>query len=143
MSKKLYNISLDIKEDKIGYTLFDDDYNIIKYDYNHRHVIGVDKFVKGDLAEERRLKRTSRRTASRTKWRLELLNEIFKPYIDKVDPEFFWRKKHSYASQKDPKFSGKYVGLFENKDAVKAYTNKYPTIYHLRICQRTNNYRPI
>ncbi|MEO5289169.1 type II CRISPR RNA-guided endonuclease Cas9 [Limosilactobacillus allomucosae] len=136
---KPYNISLDIKENKIGYTLFDDNYNIIKYD--HRHAIGVDKFVKGDLAEERRLKRTSRRTASRTKWRLELLNEIFKPYIDKVDPEFFWRKKHSYASQKDPKFSGKYIGLFENKDAVKAYTTKYPTIYHLRYALMHENHR--
>ena len=136
---KSYNISLDIKEDKIGYTLFDDNYNIIKYD--HRHVIGVDKFIKGDLAEERRLKRSSRRITSRTKWRLELLNEIFKPYIDKVDSRFFWRMKHSYASQKDPKFSDQYVGLFESKDAVKTYNNKYPTIYHLRYALMSENRR--
>ncbi len=75
-------------------------------------------------ASEARTPRSQRRRYVRRRWRLDLLQKIFEPAMNEVDPEFFTRLKYSRTVEGDPIFT---------KDFTKAdYYDKFPTIYHLR-----------
>lgn len=129
MYKKDYTVGLDIGSTSVGFAAIDDDYQPIRL--KGKRAIGVRLFEEGKTAAERRNFRTTRRRLNRRKWRLSLLEEIFDPYMAKVDPTFFARLKQSNLSPKDEnkKFTGPL--LFPKTTDSKFY-DEYPTIYHLR-----------
>ena len=129
MYKNDYHIGLDIGTTSVGFAAIDGNYKPIKL--KGKTVIGARLFREGQTAAERRGFRTTRRRLRRRKWRLALLEEIFDPYMSKIDPTFFARLKESSLSPKDSrkKFNGSL--LFPEK-SDSAFYDKYPTIYHLR-----------
>ncbi|MGN1283393.1 MAG: type II CRISPR RNA-guided endonuclease Cas9 [Limosilactobacillus sp.] len=129
MYKKDYSIGLDIGATSVGFAAIDDEYKVIRL--KGKNVIGARLFQEGQTAAERRNFRTTRRRLSRRKWRLSLLEEIFDPYMAKIDPTFFARLKESNLSPKDKnkRFNGSL--LFPTLTDSQFYS-EYPTIYHLR-----------
>lgn len=129
---KRYHIGLDIGTSSIGWAVMDDDFKIMRV--KGKKGIGVRLFEEGKTAAERRGHRTTRRRYSRRKWRLNLLEEIFDPEIAKVDPTFFARLKESNLSPKDDRkqYSGNLIFPEKAKEEIREWTEKYPTIYHLR-----------
>lgn len=133
-----FYISLDIGTNSVGYAVVDPNYNLIKI--KGQKVWGVRLFEEAKSAEDRRMKRGSRRRLDRRKLKLMWLQEIFKNEINKVDDKFLTRMKFSNLyvedkaefgkiSEKDSLFHGEIDGkTFTDKD----FYRKYPTIYHLR-----------
>ncbi|WP_338087645.1 type II CRISPR RNA-guided endonuclease Cas9 [Limosilactobacillus gastricus] len=136
---KRYHIGLDIGTSSIGWAVMDDDFKIMRV--KGKKGIGVRLFEEGKTAAERRGHRTTRRRYSRRKWRLNLLEEIFDPEIAKVDPTFFARLKESNLSPKDDRkqYSGNLIFPEKAKEEIREWTEKYPTIYHLRNALMTEN----
>lgn len=127
LSDKLYNIGLDIGTSSVGFAVTDTQDKLIRV--KGKTAIGVRLFEEGQTAAERRGFRTTRRRLSRRKWRINLLNQIFDPYISKIDPTFFARLKNSNLAGNDKKFDGSL--LFPDRMDYKFY-EEFPTIYHLR-----------
>lgn len=129
MYKNNYSIGLDIGATSVGYAVIDEDYKLVRL--KGKNAIGARLFNEGNTAAERRAFRTTRRRLRRRKWRLSLLEEIFDPYMAKVDPTFFARLKESNLSPKDDnkRFGGSL--LFPERTDNEFY-DEYPTIYHLR-----------
>ena len=124
-----YSIGLDIGATSVGFSAIDEKYRPIRL--KGKTVIGARLFKEGATAAERRGFRTTRRRLKRRKWRLSLLEEIFDPYMAKVDPTFFARLKESNLSPKDSKKHFSNSLLFPD-ETDSAFYDKYPTIYHLR-----------
>lgn len=129
MEKSPYNIGLDIGTSSIGFAVTNDQGEIIRV--KGRNAIGVRLFEEGHTAAERRGFRTTRRRLSRRKWRIHLLNQIFDPYISKVDPTFFARLKESNLSPKDDQKQFQGSLLFPDRQDYIFYRD-FPTMYHLR-----------
>lgn len=137
MEKKYY-IGLDIGTNSCGYSVTDENYNIIKV--KGKKFWGVRLFDEASTAEERRAKRSERRRLTRRKLKLSWLQEIFVDELNKVDPNFLTRLKYSnlYLEDKITFDSNlKKDSLFSDYDGKNKYTDKdfyrdYPTIFHLR-----------
>lgn len=82
-------------------------------------------FDSAQPASEARVHRGQRRRYVRRRWRLDLLQGLFKEEMDKVDPEFFMRLNMSRLVEGDPIFNG-------NDFTIDDYYKRFPTIYHLR-----------
>ena len=102
--------SLDIGTNSVGWAVTDLDYNILNF--NRKAMWGVRLFEEGKTAATRRVFRSSRRRLARRKQRLNLLKDIFKPEIDKVDPKFFERMSESFFHKEDKKTESKYSLFF-------------------------------
>ncbi|MCK8607145.1 type II CRISPR RNA-guided endonuclease Cas9 [Apilactobacillus ozensis] len=126
---KKYHLGLDIGTSSVGFVAIDDDNNII-----HKHgknIIGARLFNEGQTAEERRVNRGARRRYGRRRWRMQLLNNIFEPYLNKVDNTFLQRMQESDVSPKDK--NKKYYGSLLFPDITDStYYASNQTIYHLR-----------
>lgn len=132
-----YSVGLDIGTGSVGWAVIDSNYRIKRA--KGKNLIGVRLFDPAQTAEERRGFRTTRRRLSRRRWRLRLLNEIFSPELVKIDENFLPRLRYSWVNPKDtvnPQFNDGLLGnatVFGSSAADKAYHQKYPTIYHLRL----------
>jgi len=124
-----YYIGLDIGTNSVGWAVTDQDYNILKL--KGKSAWGIHLFDPGNTAEERRMKRTSRRRVERRKQRIKLLRELFDKEICSVDPNFFARLDESSLHNED-RTSGEKYTLFGDPYLDKKYYANYPTIYHLR-----------
>ena len=71
-----FYISLDIGTNSVGYAVVDPNYNLIKI--KGQKAWGVRLFEEAKSAEDRRMKRGSRRRLDRRKLKLMWLQEIFK-----------------------------------------------------------------
>ena len=125
-----YYLGLDIGTNSVGWAVTDLDYNVLNF--NRKAMWGIRLFDEGKSAASRRLVRSSRRRLARRKQRLELLKEIFRPEIEKVDPNFFKRMSESFFHKEDKKTESKFSLFFDKEYTDKEYFKKYPTIYHLR-----------
>lgn len=131
-----YFIGLDVGTNSVGWATSDTSYRIIKR--RGTALWGVRSFDKAETAAERRLHRSSRRRLQRRRQRLDWLQEVFRPEIEKVDPTFFLRLQESKFLLKDkmPDEKGGNLGkhvLFSDPGYTdKDYFREYPTIYHLR-----------
>ena len=124
-----YMVGLDIGTNSCGWVATDFQNNILRL--HGKNAIGSHLFEEGHSAADRRMFRTTRRRIKRRRWRLNLLEEIFDPYIANVDPYFFARLKASGLSTKDS--SKKYESIvFPTIEEDKSFYQKYPTVYHLR-----------
>ncbi|TPR42408.1 type II CRISPR RNA-guided endonuclease Cas9 [Apilactobacillus micheneri] len=134
---KKYHIGLDIGTSSVGFAAKHDDGSLVHT--KGKNVIGARLFNEGQTAEERRTYRAARRRYSRRRWRLNLLNQIFKDSLDAVDATFLKRLKESSLSNQDQ--NKKYFGelLFPKDNDKRFHTNNIPenkrgndTIFHLR-----------
>ncbi len=125
-----YYIGLDIGTSSIGWAVTDKNYKIARK--KGKSLWGIRLFDEAQTAEERRMFRTARRRNKRNKQRIEILQELLGPEIEKVDPDFYLRLDESFFRQEDKKVAGKY-SIFNDKNFNdRDYHAKYPTIYHLR-----------
>lgn len=128
--KKEYFIGLDIGTNSVGYAVTDPQYHVLRF--NGKSMWGSRLFDEAETAETRRMFRTARRRLNRRRQRLDWLQEIFRPEIEKVDPGFFKRLQESplFVEDRTEKQSN---ALFNDPDFDdKIYHDLYPTIYHLR-----------
>ena len=126
-----YSIGLDIGTTSVGWAVIDNDYKIINKGNKKKPMWGVYLFDEATTAEVRRNFRSTRRRYDRRRERIRLLQEIFQDEINKVDPKFFTKLKESFYHEDDT--INKTITLTkEEKEQIKNYQNKYPTIYHLR-----------
>lgn len=121
---------LDIGTNSVGWCLTDENNNIIKK--NGKSLWGVRMFEEAKACAERRSHRCDRRRLTRRKERIDLLQELFKDEIKKIDSSFFYRLDNSFCVKEDRTIPFEYT-LFNDKNfSDKDYFKKYPTIYHLR-----------
>lgn len=131
-----YNIGLDIGTNSVGWAVVSSrDFNVIKK--GHKKLWGARLFDEAKTAADRRLFRSTRRRLDRRRERIKLLQEIFKEEINKIDSNFFKKMKESFYNEKDENKTIKITK--EEKDQIKKYNEKYPTIYHLRKDLMENN----
>lgn len=159
-----YYLGLDIGTNSVGWCVTDQNYNIIKKhkkvlirnadgtytNYTHlntkgkevevkygNHLWGSRLFEEAHDAKSRRLARSNRRRLARRRYRLVLLQDIFRKSgeLEKVnDPYFFERLNNSALHKEDrnEKYQLNYL-LFNGQELNDVtYFKKYPTIYHLR-----------
>ena len=142
-----YNIGLDIGTTSVGWAVVDDNFNIIKKKNKKIPLWGVRLFDEAQTAQTTRGFRSNKRRYKRRRERIKLLQEIFKPEIDKVDPDFFNKLNTSNISNKDKNNQKYNLTDFDKKEIfsnlirekivdtngkITCLDNKYPTIYHLR-----------
>lgn len=126
-----YHLGLDIGTNSIGWTAIDDHFSLLRV--KGKNAIGVRTFKEGETAADRRGFRTARRRLSRRRWRLQLLDDFFAPYLAEVDPNFLARLKQSDISAKDPAKNQEFMGklLFPDQEAT-VNGNGYPTLIQMR-----------
>lgn len=128
--KNSYNIGLDIGTTSVGWAVINPQtFKIMRK--GNKYLWGVRLFEEAVTAEARRLSRGTRRRYDRRRQRIALLQEEFKEEINKVDPKFYQKLKESFYNINDTE--NKKIQLTkQEKEQIKAYNKKYPTIYHLR-----------
>ena len=136
MQETKYNIGLDIGTNSVGWAAVrSDNFNVIRK--GSKKLWGVRLFEKAETAADRRLFRSNRRRLDRRRERIKLLREIFNNEINKVDPNFFKKMQETFYNEKDLK--NKTIKITkEEKELIKKYNEKYPTIYHLRVALMEN-----
>ena len=130
--EKDYYIGIDGGTNSVGWAVTDSAYHICKF--NGKAMWGIRLFEAAKTAEARRMKRTTRRRLSRRKQRIDLLQELFKEEIGKVDETFFIRLNESRLHPEDKSANTAEIQLlFVDAQYTDAdYYKEYPTIYHLR-----------
>lgn len=136
MTKKYY-IGLDMGTDSVGWAVTDPDYNLLKD--RGKDYWGAYLFDPAQTAAKRRGFRSSRRRISRVRQRLNLLQELLGPEVEKVDENFFIRLNNSkfFLEDKDPALKTKSILFADNNFSDKSYFKKYKTIFHLRHAMAT------
>lgn len=81
-----YYLGLDIGTNSVGWAVTDPQYNICKF--NQKSMWGIRLFESANTAADRRMKRANRRRLQRRVQRINLLQDLFKEEICKVDPHF-------------------------------------------------------
>lgn len=128
--ENIYYLGLDVGTNSIGWAVTDKDYNICKF--KGKTMWGIRLFEDANTAADRRIQRNNRRRLDRKKERIDLLQEIFAPEVQKIDPEFFIRLNESRLQGIDKTVEFNYP-LFDRKEFNDIDFHKtYPTIYHLR-----------
>lgn len=130
LTKKEYNIGLDIGTNSVGWSVVETNNQKVMRKGN-KALWGVRLFDKAESAELRRMQRSTRRRYDRRRERIRLLQEEFRNEIDKVDKTFFEKLQESKYQEKD-RTNKSIVLTNEEKKLLKDYQNKYKTIYHLR-----------
>lgn len=122
-----YFVGLDVGTDSVGYAVTTESYDLLKF--KGEPMWGVHLFEEGELNDQRRSFRTSRRRLDRRQQRVRLIQELFAHQIAEVDANFFTRIKESALYEEDTTFG---ASLFSDKDFNDSdYNRKYPTIHHL------------
>ena len=118
-----YSIGLDMGTGSVGWAVVDENGKLLHF--KKQPTWGSRLFDSAQPASEARVHRGQRRRYVRRRWRLDLLQGLFKEEMDKVDPEFFTRLNMSRLVEGDPIFNG-------SDFTVDDYYKRFPTIYHLR-----------
>jgi len=130
-----YSIGLDIGTTSVGWAVINPNtYKIIRKGNKktgYKHLWGVRLFNEASTAEARRIARGIRRRYDRRRARILLLQEEFNDEINKSDSDFYQKMKESFYTE-DDKINKTIILTKEEKEEIKKYNNKYPTIYHLR-----------
>ncbi len=122
-------LGLDIGSGSVGWAVTDEEYGLCRA--RGKDMWGVRLFESAQTAQERRGFRVARRRLQRRNQRLALLQEIFSPHIQHVDPGFFQRMMQSRILPRDK--AGKYTLFADENFNDCTYHRRYPTIYHLRL----------
>lgn len=117
-----YSIGLDMGTNSVGWAVTDEHGKLLHF--KKQPTWGSRLFDAAQPASEARVHRGQRRRYVRRRWRLDLLQKLFEPAMNEVDPGFFMRLNQSRTVEGDPIFT---------KDFTKSdYYERFPTIYHLR-----------
>lgn len=128
-----YNIGLDLGTGSVGWAVADEQGDLCHFKSNPTW--GSRLFDTAQTAAEARIPRGQRRRYVRRRWRLNLLQDLFKAEVEAIDPEFFIRLKQSRLHEEDREttHSNYRWPLFNGSDFNESdYYKKFPTIYHLR-----------
>lgn len=129
-NNKPYFLGLDIGTNSVGWAVTDQDYNLCKF--KRKDMWGIRLFNDANTAEDRRIKRNTRRRLQRQHQRIDLLQELFAEEIQKTDPTFFIRLNESRLYEED-KSTGYKHPLFNDPNYTDVeYYKEFPTIFHLR-----------
>ena len=130
-----YTVGLDLGTGSVGWAVTDTDTGDILH-FKGRPTWGSRLFPSADTAAVTRQKRAQRRRYARRRQRIEKLQELFIPEIEKVDREFFVRLNQSrlLKDERNPTFDTEYSHPFFNNEDFKEsdYYKEFPTIWHLR-----------
>lgn len=118
-----YSIGLDMGTGSVGWSVVDATGKLLRF--KKQPTWGSRLFDSAQPASSARIHRGQRRRYVRRRWRLDLLQELFREEMTKVDPEFFMRLNMSRLVEGDPIFNG-------SDFTVNDYYRRFPTIYHLR-----------
>jgi CRISPR-associated endonuclease Csn1 len=133
MAKK-YLMGLDLGTDSVGWCVTDENNQIVRK--GGKSLWGVRLFEEANDCSSRRMSRESRRRIIRRMQRIDLLQTIFAPEMNKVDPTFFIRMNNSFYLEKDKakEAQGTDGTLFAGVGGLtdKGFYQQFPTIYHLR-----------
>mgnify|MGYP004455011919 CR=1 FL=1 len=144
MEPKKYYLGLDVGTDSVGFCVTDQDYHIIKKHrvvrdgentkYYGNHIWGARLFDEASTAKGRRSFREGRRRYQRRRWRITLLQDIFKDEMAKVDPYFFDRLNNSaiHNEDREEQLRSEHLLFNETSKSDNQFFEDYPTIYHLR-----------
>lgn len=133
---KDYYLGFDMGTNSVGWAVTDLDYTLRKYKGNL--MWGVMLFDEAQHADERRAFRTARRRLNRRVQRIQLLQELLAPEIQKKDPHFFARMRESRLLPDDSEHRTHNVYFDDENYTDKNYFKEYPTIHHL-ICELMEN----
>ena len=125
-----FYVGLDVGTDSVGIACTDENYNLLRA--KGKDLWAVRLFDEAVTAADRRTKRTARRRLQRRAQRIDLLQELFEPYVP--DKLFFARLNNSgfLYEDKNERLQSPY-SLFADKTFTdKEYYKKFPTIFHLR-----------
>ena len=127
-------MGLDLGTDSVGWCVTDENNTIVRK--GGKSLWGVRLFEEANDCSSRRMARESRRRTIRRMQRIDLLQSIFAPEMEKVDPTFFVRMNNSFYLEKDKQkeAQGSDGTLFAGIQGLsdKTFYQKYPTIYHPR-----------
>lgn len=127
---KKYNIGLDIGTTSVGWAVVESNTQKIMRKGNEK-LWGVRLFEEAQPASGRRGFRGSRRRYDRRRMRIQLLQDLFKDEIEKIDEDFYQKLKESFYHEAD--VENKTIILTkQERESVRQYYKQYPTIYHLR-----------
>ena len=84
-----YSIGLDMGTGSVGWSVVDENGKLLHF--KKRPTWGSRLFDSAQPASEAHVHRGQRRRYVRRRWRLDLLQGLFKAEMDQVDPEFFTR----------------------------------------------------
>ncbi|WP_256386416.1 type II CRISPR RNA-guided endonuclease Cas9 [Olsenella sp. Marseille-P4559] len=118
-----YSIGLDMGTGSVGWSVVDANGRLLHF--KKQPTWGSRLFDSAKPASEARTHRSQRRRYVRRRWRLDLLQDLFKDEMDRVDPGFFMRLNMSRLVDGDPIFNG-------SDFTIDDYYKLFPTIYHLR-----------
>ncbi|MCC6102421.1 MAG: type II CRISPR RNA-guided endonuclease Cas9 [Olegusella sp.] len=128
-----YNVGLDLGTGSVGWAVTDEDGELLHF--KGRPTWGSRVFPSGKPAAQTRLARGQRRRYERRRWRLNLLQDMFREEMAGIDDEFFIRLNQSRLHPED-RMDGHadYRWPFFNATdfTERDYYAKFPTIYHLR-----------
>ncbi len=125
-----YYLGLDIGTTSVGWAVTSPDYKLLRT--NGKDMWGSHLFGEAQTAAVRRGHRSQRRRYQRRARRIEILRDLFKAEINKIDSLFFERLRDSKFFAED-KRTNQTNTLFNDKNYTdKDYHKAYPTIYHLR-----------
>lgn len=125
-----YYLGFDCGSSSVGWSVTDTEYNVLEF--NKKRMEGVRLFDSANTAKERRVARCARRRNDRKRQRIDLLQELFAPEINKIDPNFFKRLEESKYFFEDKSLGVKYALFADSNYTDKEYYDAYPTIFHLR-----------
>lgn len=127
MSEEEYYLGLDIGTDSVGYAVTDEAYTLRKF--HGEPAWGVTLFEQANLNTDRRNFRIARRRLKRRQQRVQLLQELFAPVIDKIDPGFFRRLQMSGLQPEERE--ERYLFFNDPGFTDREFNKQYPTIHHL------------
>lgn len=125
-----YYIGLDVGVSSVGWAITDPLYHILRC--KGKDMWGVRLFPEANTAANRRVARSARRRLARRKQRLDILEMLFAPALNEMDPQFLVRMHESDLWQEDKSGTSKYSLFSDESFTDRDYHKAYPTAYHLR-----------
>lgn len=126
--EKTYSIGLDIGSTSVGWSVIDEDYNLLKF--KGKNMWGSRLFEEGKTAVNRRMARTTRRRLQRRNERIALLKSLIGKMVLDKDIDFFMRMEKGCLTKEDKNYD---FNLFieEMYNDIDFY-KQFKTIYHVR-----------
>lgn len=138
--QKKYKIGLDIGTNSVGWACVDENNDILQK--NGKALWGSRLFDEAQPRKGRRINRGARRRLARRKQRINELNRILKPEMDKIDSEFFNKLEESFLAEDNVENKrGWSYQFFKNKKEIKKLMYKEDSGGGLPICKNIYHLR--
>ncbi|MBQ7243978.1 MAG: type II CRISPR RNA-guided endonuclease Cas9 [Bacilli bacterium] len=129
MEKEKLLIGLDIGTDSVGWAATNENFELKRI--KGKTAWGARLFEKANNAQDRRMKRTTRRRNARRKYRIFLLSQLLGETLKQKDPDFLVRLANSSFVLEHKKGMPS-TTIFPYREEEVAFYKRFPTIWHLR-----------